>query len=459
MSLFGSMNTAISGLNAQAAAFSNISDNMANSQTVGYKQVDTAFIDYLTTSTAEENQSGSVASRPEYQNEEQGTVQQSDDPLAMAITGQGFFAVSEQSGLNANGNPTFNPQQYYTRAGDFTLNSQGYLVNSAGEFLNGWPAEADGTINTSQVVPIQVAQTQYSPVPTSNISLVANVPAAPTTGTSGSLLSANTAVYDPAGDSHQLVTTWAQATNASGTVIPNQWTVTFSSPDNTSGAAFTDTTTGTADPATFIGTADVTFNQNGTLGSVVADPNNPGSLSETTTTATGSTPATASVKISANFGNGSQNINISLGALNEANGVTQYAGTNYTVISANQDGAAPGSFTGISATNDGSIVANYNNGRTVTLAEVPLITFENANALQRQNGEAYTSTLQSGGPQTEALNTNGAGSLVVGSTEESNVDIASQLAQLIVAQQAYGANAKVITTANELLTTTLDIKQ
>ena len=91
MSLFGSMYTAISGLNAQAAAFSNISDNMANSQTVGFKQVDTAFIDYLTTSTATQNQSGSVATRPEYQNEEQGTVQQSDDPLAMAITGQGIF--------------------------------------------------------------------------------------------------------------------------------------------------------------------------------------------------------------------------------------------------------------------------------------------------------------------------------------------------------------------------------
>jgi flagellar hook protein FlgE len=456
MSLFGSMYTAISGLNAQAAAFSNISDNMANSQTVGFKQVDTSFIDYLTTSTATQNQSGSVATRPEYQNEEQGTVQQSDDPLAMAITGQGFFAVSLQSGTDANGNPTFDPQPFYTRAGDFTQNAQGYLVNSAGEFLNGWPANSDGTINTSQVLPIQVAQTQYSPVPTSNIALVANVPAAPT---ASSTLTAETAVYDPAGDSHQLITTWTQAVDANNVVIPNQWTVSFSSPDNTSGAAFTNTATGTADAATFIGTADVTFNQNGTLASVVADPNNPGSLTETTTTANGSTPATASVHVAANFGNGSQNINISLGAVGEANGVTQYAGTNYTVISADQDGAAPGSFTGISATNDGLIVANYNNGRTVTLAEVPLITFENADALQRQNGEAYTSTLQSGGPQTEALNTNGAGSLVVGSVEESNVDIASQLSQLIVAQQAYGANAKVITTANELLTTTLDIKQ
>jgi flagellar hook protein FlgE len=456
MSLFGSMSTAISGLNAQAAAFSNISDNMANSQTTGYKEVDTSFIDYLTTSTATQNQSGSVASRPDYQNELQGTIQQSNDPLAMAISGQGFFSVSEQSGETATGEPEFSPQQYYSRDGDFTQNAQGYLVNSAGEYLNGWQVASDGTVNTSQVVPIQVAQSQYSPVATSNIALVANVPASPT---SSSQLSSETGIFDPAGDSHQLQTTWAQATDASGAVIPNQWTVTFSSPDNTTGGNYTNAATGTADAASFIGSADVTFNPNGTLASVTADPNNPGSLTASTSTPTGSQTTDALVKIGANFGNGAQNISINLGALNQADGVTQYAGSDYTVTSADQDGAAPGSFTGISATNDGNIVANYNNGQTVTIAQIPLVTFRNANDLQRQNGEAYTATQSSGGAQTEALNTNGAGSLVVGSVESSNVDIASQLSQLIVAQQAYGANAKVITAANELLTTTLDMKQ
>jgi flagellar hook protein FlgE len=455
MSLFGAMSTAISGLNAQASAFSNISDNMANSQTIGFKEVDTNFIDYLTTSTTTQNQSGSVGSRPEYENELQGTIQQSANPLAMAISGQGFFSVSEQSGSTTAGLPIFDPQQYFTRAGDFTQNAQGYLVNSAGEYLNGWPVAANGTVNTSRVVPIQVAQTQYSPVPTANITLVANVPAAPG---ATSILSADTAVYDPAGDSHQLVTTWAQAVNAAtGAVIPNQWTVTFSSPDNTTGASYTDSGTGAADPASFIGTADVTFNQNGTLGSVVADPNNPGALTASTSTTAGAT--NAYVQVGANFGNGAQNISVNLGTLNQANGLTQYAGTNYTVTSANQDGSAPGSFTGISATPQGAIVANYNNGRTVTIAQVPLITFQDADALQRQNGEAYTSTQNSGGPQTDALNSNGAGGLVVGSVESSNVDIASQLSQLIVAQQAYGANAKVITSANQLLTTTLDMKQ
>jgi flagellar hook protein FlgE len=448
MSLFGSMSTAISGLNAQAAAFSNISDNMANSQTVGFKGVGTNFIDYLTESSPTLNQSGSVATTPSYENELQGTIEQSTDPLALAITGQGFFAVSEEEGSTATGSPEFNPQEYFSRAGDFTQNAQGYLVNSAGEFLNGWAVNASGAVDTSHVVPIQVSQTQYSPVPTQNISLVANVPASPT---ASSTLDSEIPVYDPAGDAHQLETTWAQAVDASGNVIPNSWTVTFSSPDNTNGGSYTNPSTGAADPATFIGTADVTFNQDGTLATVTADAN-AGSLTATTTT-------TGSVSITPNFGNGTQKINISLGEIGEATGVTQYAGDNYTVTSADQDGSAPGSFTGISATSDGNIVANYNNGRAVVLAQIPLVTFENADALQRQDGEAFTATQSSGGPQTEALNSNGAGGLVVGSVESSNVDIASQLSQLIVAQQAYGANAKVVTTADELLTTTLNMKQ
>jgi len=450
------MSTAISGLNAQAAAFSNISDNMANSQTVGFKETDTSFIDYLTTSTATQNQSGSVATRPNYENELQGTIQQSDDPLAMAISGQGFFSVSEQSGTTSTGAPQFNEQPFYTRAGDFTQNAQGYLVNSEGEYLNGYSVSTSGSVDTSKVVPIQVQQTEFTPVPTANIALVANVPASPT---STSNLSSDTSVYDAAGDTHQLVTTWAQAVDSTGAVIPDQWTVTFTSPDNTNGASYTNTNGNTADATDFIGTADVTFNANGTLASVVADTTNPGSVTATTTTTTATSPASGYVNISPNFGNGAQPISIDLGAIGAPTGVTQYAATDYTVTSAVQDGAAPASFTGIAATNQGQIVANYNNGRTVVIAEIPLITFENANDLQKQNGQAYTATQNSGGAQTEALNTNGAGGLVVGSVESSNVDIATQLSELIVAQQAYGANAKVITTANELLTTTLDMKQ
>jgi len=95
----------------------------------------------------------------------------------------------------------------------------------------------------------------------------------------------------------------------------------------------------------------------------------------------------------------------------------------------------------------------------VQIAEVPIITFENPDALQRQNGQSFTTTTDSGVAISQTQNQNGAGSLVTGSVEASNVDIATQLSNLIVAQQAYGANAKVIATANQMLQTTLDIKQ
>jgi flagellar basal body rod protein FlgB len=159
MSLFGALNTAISGLTAQSSAFSNISDNVANSQTVGYKQVDTSFTDYLTTSTASVNESGSVVALPAYANNVQGTITQSTDTTALAISGQGFFAVSQQNGT-VSGQPTFSQQQDYTRTGDFQMDTNGYLVNSAGGFLNGWTVNpATGVANQNSMAPIQVTQT------------------------------------------------------------------------------------------------------------------------------------------------------------------------------------------------------------------------------------------------------------------------------------------------------------
>ena len=429
MSLFGAMNTAISGLNAQAASFSNISDNMANSQTVGFKAIGTNFEDYLTSSTLTQNQSGSVAAHPDYQNEVQGSIQQSTDPLALAISGQGFFNVAEQNGTTASGLPVFSNSQYYTRTGDFVVDANGYLENSSGEFLKGWAVNSStGLLDTSKLVPVQVSQAQYAPKATSNVGLLANVPAAPT---SSSNLTSEIEVYDAAGNSHQLTTTWAPVTGSADT-----WTLTLSSPDNT--------------PSATIGSATVTFNADGTLASLSGAS---GSV------AVGSSTTEADLTLSPNFGPGAQAINLDLGVFNSPEGVTQYAGTDYNVNSVTQDGVPPGAFTGITADAEGDVSANYNNGESVRIARIPIATFADADALQRQNGQAFSATSSSGAVQNQSVNQNGAGGLVVGSTENSNVDIASQLATMIVAQQAYGANAKVITTANELLTTTLDMKQ
>ncbi len=221
MSLFGAMNTAISGLAAQSNAFGNISDNVANAQTVGYKRVDTSFVDYLTTSNGTVNDPGSVVARPDYVNNVQGTITQSDNPLGLAIAGQGFFAVSQKTG-EANNLPTFSPQQFYTRAGDFQMDKTGYLVNSANEALNGWPADpVSGVINQNSLAPIQVTQTVFNPQPTTAVTLAANLPATPIAGTATatSPLSSDIDVYDSLGTVHTITLNWSQTT------VANQWQV------------------------------------------------------------------------------------------------------------------------------------------------------------------------------------------------------------------------------------------
>ncbi len=434
MSIFGAMNSAISGLSAQSAAFTNISDNIANSQTVGYKEVGTAFSDYLTASNATENQSGTVATTPQYMNNVQGTVVQSADPLAMAITGQGFFPVSVG---NVNGAATsFNPQSYYTRAGDFQMNAQGYLVNSAGYYLNGWAADTGtGVINQTAVAPIKVDQNTFNPIATTTMNLSANLPATPS---SGSTVSSQIQIYDALGTAHTVNLDWTQT-------AANKWTVAVNVPDNGGGAA--------------VGTAQVTF------GSASGNPvpeGTVGSISGATggvTAGSYSAGGLANLSFNVNFGSGAQSISLGLGNYGTANGVTQYAGTTYAQTNLSQNGVPPGSFQSVSTQSNGDVVINYNNGQSQTIARVPVVTFEAPDQLQSQNGQAYTATPGSGTPSVLTAGTSGAGSVVTGSVEQSNVDIASQFSQLIVAQQAYSANAKVMTSANQLMQTTINIMQ
>jgi flagellar hook protein FlgE len=442
MSLFGAIDTAISGLTAQSASFGNISEDVANSQTVGFKRVDTSFIDYLTTSTATNNEPGAVVAQPEYVNNVQGSITQTDNPLGMAIAGQGFFAVSQPIGV-LNGVPTFNPQQFYTRAGDFSMNASGFLVNSAGQYLNGWTVNpATGVADQNALVPIQVSQSTYNPVATSNVTLSANLPATPTAGTAtaASPLSSQITVYDALGTAHTVTLNWSQ--NAS-----NDWNVQVSVPDSTTGT----TDAGTADVQ--FGTLSGNAVPQGTIGQVAVSAADPGTI--TTGGFTAGQPTT--LQFTTDFGSGNQTIQLNLGNYGGTNGVTQYAGSAYSLLGLTQDGVPPGSFSGVSTQASGNVVVNYNNGQTRTIAQIPLVTFNAPNSLQSQNGQSFTATPASGTPLAEAASVNGAGNLVTGSVEGSNVDIATEFSHLIVAQQAYSSNAKVVTTANTMLQATLQM--
>ncbi|WP_428488239.1 flagellar hook protein FlgE [Rhodopila sp.] len=444
MSLFGAIDTAISGLTAQSDSFGNISDNVANSQTTGFKRVDTSFQDYLTTSTATQNQPGAVVATPDYVNNVQGTISQSDNPLALAVSGQGFFAVSQATGASTSSasTPTFNPQQDYTRDGNFTMNSQGYLVNDAGQYLNGWSVNpTSGVVDQNALAPIQVTQTSYNPVSTQNVTLSANLPATPASGTATTAapLSSQITVYDSLGTAHTVNLNFTQ--NAA-----SDWTVQVAVPDDTSNPD-----AGSA--AIQFGATSGNAVPEGTIGQIATSATDPG-----TVTATGFTAGQpATLQFTTNFGQGNQTISLNLGTYGSAQGVTQYAGTKYNLEGLTQDGVPPGSFSGVTTQANGDVVVNYNNGQTRTVAQVPLVTFNAPDSLQRQNGQAFTGTLTSGTPLADAAGTNGAGNLVTGSIEGSNVDIATEFSHLIVAQQAYSANAKVVTSANQMLQTTISM--
>eukprot|EP01037_Dinobryon_pediforme_P009699 gene9699-9763_t len=435
MSLFGAMNTAISGLSSQSAAFSNISDNVANSQTVGFKRVDTAFIDYLTTSNANTNISGAAVAKPEYMNNVQGTVAQTDNPLGLAIAGQGFFPVSHPAG-SASGSINFSPTSYFTRTGDFQLNKSGFIVNSAGEYLNGWSVNSTtGVVNRNAVAPIQINQTVFKPVATSAVSLSANLPATPS---SGSVVSSQVDVYDGLGTAHAVTLNWVR--NAT-----NDWTVSVNVADDVNAAAR--------------GSADVQFG--GTSGNPVAD-GTVGNLSAATgsiTTAPYSSNSPANLAFTADFGQGAQAITLNLGNFGQSAGLTQYAGTSYSLRGLSQDGVPPGSFSSISTSTSGDLSVNYDNGQSRVIARVPVVTFASPNSLQRQDGQSFTASIESGNPLTQDAGTNGAGSLVTGSIEQSNVDVAQEFSKLIVAQRAYSANTKLVTTADQLLQETIDMKR
>lgn len=430
MSLFGAMDTAISGLSSQSAAFGNISDNIANSQTTGFKRVDTTFLNYLTTSTPTNNEPGAVAAQPQYVNTVQGAITQSDNPLALAISGQGFFAVSQAQGT-ATGGTTFNPQPFYTRAGDFQMNKSGYLVNGAGDYLSGWLAQPGGTIDTTMLAPIQISQAIYQPVASSNVTLAANLPPGGNPGTTTpatqSPITSNVSVYDAQGQSHQLTLSFTSAGASS-----NNWTMTV-----------------TDDQGNTIGTGSLTFASDGTLASVTQ--------AGTTTSTTGAAAALTLATSYPASGGGNQSINLDLGTIGGTSGLTQFAASGFTLGGISQDGVPPGSFSSVTMNTNGGVVVNYANGQTRTVAQVPLATFAAPDALQSQNGASFTATTNSGPALMDAPGANGAGGLVTSSLESSNVDVASQFSQLIVAQQAYSANAKTVTTANTMMQATLDM--
>jgi len=426
MSLFGALTTAISGLSAQSRSLGHISDNVANSQTVGFKRIDTNFISYLTSSSNAAHSPGTVVARPNYTNAVQGTIEQSDDPLSLAIGGQGFFSVASSQGT-VNGLPTFDDRQFYTRAGDFRMDRDGYVRNGAGYYLQGWPIDATTSEpDRTTLAPLRIDQQVFNPVPTSEINFAAFLPA---TDAPGAVNPTQTNVYDALGVRQPIDLTFTKTANA------NEWQLDIGVPNSTNGTAF--------------GPYTLTFGD-GTTGKpgTIVGINGPGIAGD---------PAT--LNFAPDFGQGAQSIDLNFGTFNEATGLTQFDAKDFSVRNQSQNGVPLGSYAGVTLAENGDVFVNYDNGQSRVAGRIPLVAFNDPDKLQRLDGQAFQRTLESGEPRVTDAASNGVGKLVTGSIERSNVDIASEFTKLIVAQRAYTANTRIVTTSDELLQETINMKR
>lgn len=189
--------------------------------------------------------------------------------------------------------------------------------------------------------------------------------------------------------------------------------------------------------------ATVQFNTDGSLKSVNGASQSNG------------TPATF------NYSGFPQNMTVNLGLIGSSGGAHLSDPSTAVPTSApmSSDSVVSGNYTGLAVQKDGSVMAIFDNGLSQLVAKIPIVTFANPNGLSSQNGQAYTATSDSGGPSVNSVGTGGAGSLSTASVESSTTDLTGDLTKLVVAQQAYGANTKIVSTANQILQTTLAMIQ
>ncbi|MGN6158420.1 MAG: flagellar hook-basal body complex protein [Devosia sp.] len=182
MGIYGALSTAVTGLNAQSFALENISGNIANSQTIGFKRVDTSFLDLIPDQPAKIQTSGSVLAQSQSTNTLQGDVKSVTNSTYMAVNGSGFFVVQPALG-ESDGTPVFGNTSYYTRRGDFDINKDGYLVNGSGYYLEGLPIDSKtGNVSSSLPQVIRVSNSFLPAQPTTRINYQLNLPQLPQNG-------------------------------------------------------------------------------------------------------------------------------------------------------------------------------------------------------------------------------------------------------------------------------------
>ena len=400
----------LSGLNASDTALATISNNLANLNTTGYKDTNVNFQDMFyqlmgSNGSGDQLQVGAGTSVGSIAtNFSGGSVQSTGVSTDVAITGNGFFIVQD-------GNNT-----YYTRAGDFTQNTSGYLVTADGYEVMGYPA-TNGTVNTSGgLEPIQLPMGMVSaPSATQNISLQANLSSSTAVGDS---YDTNITVYDSLGTSHVLSLDFTRTSSG--------WTYTATLPSS-------DITGGTG-TATTVASGTLSFDSNGNL--------------------TSTAPITLSIS---NLADGASNMSLNWKLANSSSTglITQVSGSSST-SNTTQDGYSSGSLTSFSIKSDGSIVGAFTNG-TKVVGQIALANFANLQGLTKEGDNNYSSTISSGAAVIGTPGTSSMGTLTGSALELSNVDMSTEFSNLIIAERGYQANAKSVTTFDQIAQDTINL--
>lgn len=415
MSLTGALSSAISALSAQSQSLSMISDNIANSDTTGYKTT-SAMFDALVTASSNTTSyaSGGVTVSGRANITQQGLLAATSNATDVAIQGSGFFVVTDA---------TSGGTVAYTRNGAFTINNAGYLEND-GYYLEGWRTDAEGNVVGSEsasnleAINTQIASTSGSA--TTKTTIAANLPSDAATGDT---YTSSMTVYDSLGAANTMQITWTK-TGA------NAWSASFANPTSDS-----DTTTATG---TASGTIDINFNSDGSLASTSPDP--------ATVSITGWTDGAAD-----------STITMDLGTAGKTNGLTQYASGETTpsvnVTSIDSDGLSYGKLSSVSIGDDGIVNATYSNGQTIAIYKIAVATFADPNGLAASSNGIYSATVTSGNAALQGSGENGAGTIYGSELESSTTDTSSQFSSMISAQQAYSAASQVVSTVNKMYDT------
>jgi flagellar hook protein FlgE len=480
MSINDAMLAGVTGLIADSSSLSAISDNIANSQTVGYKSTDVAFSTLVTgASLSGDVSAGGVTAVPVSHVDNQGQLQPTSSPTDLGISGNGFFITTQNAA-----SPTTTTPVLFTRAGSFTADSNGYLRNAAGLYLQGWPLDSNGKVlsdptNLTKLSPINITAIAGAAVPTTSVAVNANLEASQTPSAAAATYNPANAATSMAGDptanppvpgitpdvSIQLPVSDSKGTKQTFELdllknpnTPNQWYAELVSNPATAVVQNGISPTNPATPPGQVASGIIAFTPTGQY-----DPVNSTGIfqSNTPILTLGDSAQTANpappYSWASQLGDAAQTITFTFGnSGGSGGGLTQFDSPS-SVQSIAANGTTFGNLSSVEVSSTGSVTAVFDNGVTREVAQLAIATVPNPDGMNAAPGNAYTISNQSGSATLKIPGSGGAGTISPSTLEASTVDLSTEFTNLIQTQQAYSAASKIITTANEMLTDLLNV--